>query len=408
MSGELQPEGIRTAWNTHRRIPAKEAQRFSPERARAALAFHRTLPGYAPTRMVQLSALADALGLGAVYVKDESARFGLNAFKGLGGSYAIGRILSGRLGQKDACLSYPQLKAALDGGGQRLTFVTATDGNHGRGMAWAARQFGQEAVVYLPHGSTAERVENIRKLGARALVTDMGYDDTVRFARRQAEENGWILVQDTAFAGYEEVPLWIMEGYTTLALEALEQLGKPPTHLILQAGVGSMAGAVAGFFAAACGEACPRIIVVEPNGADCFYRTAAADDGKLHAAKEPLQSIMAGLCCGEVCPPAWAVLSETADAFVAVPDFVAAQGMRVLAAPLPGDPPVISGESGAVGLGLVTEMMRREDLRELRVRLGLDGSARVLCISTEGATDGENYRRIVWDGAYGREQAADG
>ncbi|MBQ8129861.1 MAG: diaminopropionate ammonia-lyase [Clostridia bacterium] len=394
--------------NSHADRASADTRPFGADCARQVRAFHETVPGYAMTPLTALPALAEELGLRAFYVKDESRRFGLNAFKGLGGSYAVARILSARLGAADACLPYERLREKCKGVPQPLTFVTATDGNHGRGVAWAARIMGQRAVVYLPAGSADERVQNIRRQGAQAFVTEWGYDETVRYAVRQAEENGWILVQDTALAGYEEIPRLIMQGYTTMALEIGEQLEQPPSHLFLQAGVGSMAGAVAAFFSGRYGAACPRIVVVEPDGADCFYRTAAADDGALHAAQEPLHSIMAGLCCGEVCPPAWQILSKTADAFVAMPDSAAALGMRVLAAPLPGDPAIVSGESGAAGAGLAVSLMRRKELAALRDRLGLGRDSRVLCISTEGATDRENYRRIVWDGAYGTAPTARG
>ena len=376
---------------------------FGVAQARQVRAFHRTVPEYGETPLVPLRSLARELGLGGLYVKDESYRFGLNAFKALGGTYSMANVLARRLGRPLAELGF----ADLAGPGARaqlgtMSFVTATDGNHGRGVAWTARQLGQKAVVYMPAGSAAERLENIRRLGAEASIRDGNYDDTVRFAASQAERHGWILVQDTAWEGYTEIPRWIMQGYLTLADEAAEQLPTAPTHIFLQAGVGSMAGAVAAYFSDRCpGAAKPVITVVEPNGADCLFRTAAADDGKLHAVRE-LHSIMAGLCCGEPCSLAWDLLKDTADYFVSIPDWVAADGMRILGAPLPGDGRIISGESGAATTGFVAELLRNPALRGLRDELGLDGSAQVLCSSTEGATDRENYRKIVWDGAFAR------
>ena len=377
---------------------------FGVAQARQVRAFHRTIPEYAATPLVPLRNLARELGLGGLFVKDESYRFGLNAFKALGGSYSMANVLARKLGRPlqelgFADLAGPEARARLG----TMSFVTATDGNHGRGVAWTARQLGQKAVVYMPAGSAAERLENIRRLGAEASIRDGNYDDTVRFAAAQAERNGWILVQDTAWEGYTEIPRWIMQGYLTLADEAAEQLPCPPTHLFLQAGVGSMAGAVAAYFADRYpGAAKPVITVVEPNGADCLFRTARADDGTLHAVQD-LHSIMAGLCCGEPCSLAWDLLKETADYFVSIPDQAAANGMRILGAPLPGDGRIISGESGAATTGFVTELLRNPALHGLRDELGLDGGAQVLCISTEGATDRENYRRIVWDGAYGEK-----
>lgn len=377
-------------------------RRFGPETARAVRRFHSSFPEYSPTPLVRLKELAARLGVAELYVKDESRRFGLNAFKVLGGSWCIGRYIAGRLGIPPEELTYerlvsPATRAELGG----LTFVTATDGNHGRGIAWTAARLGVDSVVYMPKGSARERLENIRALGARAKITPWNYDDTVRFASRQAEEQGWVLVQDTSWESYEEIPGWIMEGYTTLALEAVEQLGDArPTHIFLQAGVGAMAGAAAGFFAGCYGQDGPAITIVEPHNANCMFRTARAEDGKLHSVTGDLDTIMAGLACGEPCPMAWEILDACAQSFLSVPDCIAAQGMRVLGNPLGADPRIISGESGAVTAGLVTEIMRREELAPLREQLGLGRDSVILCISTEGDTDRENYRSIVWDGKY--------
>lgn len=376
-SGENMEDGWREAG----------ANRFSVEEARKARAFHAGFPEYGVTPLVSLAALAEEWGVGGIYVKDESARFGLNAFKALGGSYAMGDYAGAEPGT--------------------LTFVTATDGNHGRGVAWAAARMGMKSVVYMPKGTARERLERIRALGADASITEMNYDDTVRFARKQAERHGWILIQDTAWDGYTEVPARIMQGYMTMADEAAEQLGeKRPTHVFLQAGVGSMAAAVAAYFVNRYGEKNrPVLTVVEPQQADCFFRTARAADGALHAVSGDLSTIMAGLACGEVNPLAWEILKECTDYFVSIPDWAAALGMRILAAPLAQDPRVISGESGAAPLGLAAWLLQRgrkgsDFQREWKERLGINQDSVLLFISTEGATDLENYRRVVWDGAY--------
>ncbi len=375
--------------------------RFTPDAAGRVRAFHRSFPMYAETPLAHLPNTARELGLGDIYVKDESFRFGLNAFKVLGGSYAIGSVIAERLGIRSSemnfsLLSAPETRAALG----ELTFVTATDGNHGRGVAWSARRFGFKSVVYMPKGTVAERLENILAEGSDASITDFNYDECVRLANRQAGETGWIVVQDTAWDGYEEIPARIMQGYATMALEAHEQLGKRPTHIFLQAGVGSMAAAVAAFFANTYEDKRPVITIVEPNKADCLYRTAAANDGKRRFVTGDMDTIMAGLACGEPCTLAWDILSGIADHFISCPDFAAAQGMRILGNPAPGDERVISGESGAAAFGCVTEIMRRPELEWMRGRLGLDEQSVCLFFSTEGDTDRENYRRIVWDGAY--------
>lgn len=378
-------------------------KRFGPENAKKVRAFHASFPEYSVTPLAKLDNLAKALGVANVYVKDESYRFGLNAFKVLGGSYTIGNYLAQKLGKDISelpfnVLSSEEVRKQIG----EVTFVTATDGNHGRGIAWTANRLGQKSVVYMPKGSALERLNNIKALGADASITDLNYDDAVRLANSNAEKYGWVMVQDTAWEGYEDIPGWIMEGYTTMAAEAVEQLGGvKPTHIFLQAGVGAMSGGITGFFADLYGdEDRPIITIVEPNKADCIYRSAEANDGKPHFVKGDMNTIMAGLACGEPCTIGWNVLRDHADNFVSMPDYVAAEGMRVLGNPLPGDDRVISGESGAATLGFVAEVMRNESLDWLRKQLKLDENSRILCFSTEGDTDKENYRRIVWDGLH--------
>lgn len=388
-------------------------KKFGMHEAEKARRFHKSFPEYAPTPLVALDSLAETLGVAGIYIKDESFRFGLNAFKGLGGSYCIGNYVAKKLGMDMEELTYEYLvseevKEKLG----KITFITATDGNHGRGIAWTANRLDQGCVVLMPKGSAVERLENIRALGAEAWITDVNYDDTVRLASELAEKNGWVLVQDTAWDGYEEIPCWIMQGYMTMGCEIVEQLENiRPTHIFLQAGVGAMAGAMTGFFADYYGHECtgesegepaqkPMIIIVEPDKADCIYKTAAANDGTLHAVTGDLDSIMAGLCCGEACTIGWEVLKHKADAFVSMPDEIAARGMRILGNPAGGDQRMISGESGAAGFGFAAALLLDKDLKELREWMKLDEHSRILCISTEGATDVAGYRRIVWDGRY--------
>ena len=250
----------------------------------------------------------------------------------------------------------------------------------------------------MPKGTEPARLEAIKAFGAEAYITDVNYDDTVRMARKIADECGGIMVQDTSWEGYEEVPLHIMQGYTTMGYEIVQQLqGVRPTHVFLQAGVGAMAGAVAGFLADYYKADKPIITIVEPEKADCLFKTAKADDGKLHNVTGALDSIMAGLCCGEPCSLAWDMLRRYADNFASVPDEFAAYGMRVLGNPLSGDTAIVSGESGAAGLGFA--LLGRSDAQANAV-LQLDESSVVLCISTEGDTAPAKYRSIVWSGEY--------
>ena len=366
------------------------------------LRYHQSFPQYTQTPLAKLDGLAARLGIKGLYIKDESYRFGLNAFKVLGGSYAMGRWIAGRLGIAPEEMTYDHLTSEeVRGKLGEVTFISATDGNHGRGVAWTAKALGQKSVIYMPSGTARERLENIRKLGADASILDMNYDDCVRLAAQHARERGWVMVQDTAWEGYEEIPRWIMQGYASMALEASGQLeGVTPTHVFLQAGVGSLAGAVAGLLRDVYKKQPPRVFIVEPNKADCLYQTARQNDGRLHAVAGSLDTIMAGLACGEVCTIAWDVLKETAQAVISCPDWVAAHGMRVLGNPEKGDERVISGESGAVTTGLAAAAMQREDLAWLRDALGLDEKSVVLCFSTEGDTDQQNYRDVVWQGKY--------
>lgn len=387
-----------------RQTPRTEdlVQSLGIEHARKVRSFHETLPGYGRTELVSLDKLAAALELKNIYIKDESTRMGLNAFKVLGGSYVIAKLLGEKLGLKDeeltmAALQSPEAKAKL---GQPV-FITVTDGNHGRGIAWMAQQLGYKAIVMMPEGTVQERVDNIAKLGAEVSVSDCNYDDTIRRAAAIAQEKGYYLVQDTAWEGYEEVPLAIMQGYGTMALEALEQLeeaGNFPTHVFLQAGVGAMSSSVAACIVDYCqhhDRELPRFILVEPTLAGCCFATAQADDGQRHFVTGSMSSMMAGLCCGEPCTLAWEILQAYVSCFTMIEDQVAARGMYKLAHPLYGDRAIVSGESGAAGFAMCLALMENLELEPWRRELQLDKDAVVLCFSTEGDTDKANYARIV-------------
>jgi diaminopropionate ammonia-lyase len=367
--------------------------------------FHQSFSQYVVTPLQSLDRLAKEFNVGKIWVKDESHRFGLNAFKVLGGSFAIGKYLSEKLGLPMNQLTFEMLKSsAVKAEIGEVTFITATDGNHGRGVAWAANQLGQKAVVYMPKGSAITRLANIRAEGAVAAITDLNYDDTVRLANRHAQENGWVVVQDTAWPGYEKIPTWIMQGYATIIREALEQIveagDEKPTHIFLQVGVGSFAGSILGYLADKFGEERPATVIVEPDKAACLYKSIVADDGEPHAVTGDLNTIMAGLACGEPNSISWGILRDYAEWYAVCPDYVAARGMRLLANPLGSDPRVISGESGAVGLGLLSLLAERDDLKPITEKLKLNQTARILIISTEGDTDPITYKDIVWNGAY--------
>lgn len=365
-------------------------------------AFHRSFPEYRQTPLVNLKHLARRYGIQGIYIKDESYRFGQNAFKVLGGSYAIAKYVAKKLQMDISELTYEKLiSSEIKEKLGEITFITATDGNHGRGIAWTANRLQQKCVVYMPKGTAVERFENIQKLGAKTYVMECNYDDCVRLAAEHAQKYGWVLVQDTAFESYEEIPFWIMQGYLTMIEETVNQLNNVvPTHVFLQAGVGAMAGSITAYLAAYYGKDKPTIIIVEPNNADCIFRTGKANDGKLHHVGGDLNTIMAGLACGEPCSIGWDIMKAYADFFVSIPDYIAAQGMRILSSPMKGDDRVISGESGAAGFGLAVQLVRDRNFIDLKNEIGIDENSVVLCISTEGDTDKENYEKIIWDGLY--------
>ena len=384
---------------------------MSEENVTKANEFHKSFPQYSVTPLQKLSALASYLGVKGIYCKDESYRFGLNAFKVLGGSYAMGRYIAKALGRDISQLPYNVLSSdKLREEFGQATFFTATDGNHGRGVAWAAKRLGQKAVVRMPKGTTKTRFDNIAKEGAEVTIEEVNYDDCVRMAAAEAAktEHG-IIVQDTAWAGYEEIPSWIMQGYGTLVLEADKQLKENgvdrPTHVFVQAGVGSLAGAVVGYFAHKYKENPPVMVVCEASAADCLYRSAVQADGNLVNVTGDLQTIMAGLACGEGNTIGWDILKNHVTVFASCPDWMSAKATRIYANPLENDPHIISGESGSVPLGLAYTALHDEDAKDLKEALKLDENSNILVISTEGDTDPVRYREIVWDGLYGTTES---
>ena len=384
---------------------------MSEENGTKANEFHKRFPQYSVTPLQKLSALASYLGVKGIYCKDESYRFGLNAFKVLGGSYAMGRYIAKELGRDISELPYNVLSSdKLREEFGQATFFTATDGNHGRGVAWAANRLGQKAVVRMPKGTTRTRFDNIAKEGAEVTIEEVNYDDCVRMAAAEAAktEHG-IIVQDTAWDGYEEIPSWIMQGYGTLVLEADKQLKENgvdrPTHVFVQAGVGSLAGAVVGYFAHKYKENPPVMVVCEASAADCLYRSAVAADGNLVNVTGDLQTIMAGLACGEGNTIGWDILKNHVTVFASCPDWMSAKATRIYANPLENDPHIVSGESGSVPLGLAYTALHDEDAKDLKEALKLDENSNILVISTEGDTDPVRYREIVWDGLYGTTES---
>lgn len=364
---------------------------------------HRQLDGYHMSPLKSLSGLAALLGVGGIWVKDESQRLSLNSFKVLGGSFAIYQFLRKRLGIRDRELTVSELKSEkVRAQLGDICFATATDGNHGRGVAWAAMELGFRCVVYVHERTSQPRIRAIREYGAEVRVISGTYDDAVRAITRDAEANRWQIISDTSWAGYEDIPCWVMQGYTTLMAEIQEQLAgqgiSQPTHVFVQAGVGALAASVAGYYRKLFGDHRPMFAVVEPDKSACLFESIKHGDGRPHSVEGTLDTIMAGLACGDPSPLAWEVLSHCADFFLSCPDFVAAKGMRVYGMPVAGDPFIVSGESGAVTLGALMYIAEYGGLAELKRKMNLGPKSQILLINTEGNTDPDHFRQVVWEG----------
>ena len=411
--------------------PVPVPEEFGPRAAEAVGALHRQVPGYAPTPLLALDGLARELGVKKIYVKNEAERFGLHAFKGLGGVYGMFRILCERY-QLDPAAATPEMvrekvaqeaQAAQAGQteqaaqeaqstqavqatqkAQTPVFVSATDGNHGRGVAWAGGIFGCRVHIYMPVCSAEARAQAIREAGpAEVTITDLSYDEAVGRALEESRANGWYLIQDTAWDGYEQIPTWIMQGYLTMAAEAdaqLRALGERPTHLFLQAGAGSLAGSQLAYFASVYGDNKPVTAIVEPDASNAIFRSAGAGDGTAQSVPGAPFTIMAGLNCGTPCSTAWPILRDWAEFYLSCPDFVAAQGMRLYAQGTNGDPRITAGESGAATLGALSMLCISQELKGAAEAMHLSGDSVVLLFNTEGNTDPVNYRDILENGKY--------
>jgi diaminopropionate ammonia-lyase len=391
-------EGLKLFCNPRARRPSpalRDTDFASPEAVRAVGRFHETLPGYRPTPLLALDQMARRLGLDGLWLKDESRRFGLKAFKILGASYAVCATLADRLAMPPPLV----FEAFREAGTRRrlsdLTLVAASDGNHGAAVAWMAAQLGCRCRILLPRGTAACRYAAIRHLGGEALQVDGNYDAAVAQAAREARERQGLLVQDTGWEGYEEIPRRIMQGYLTLFEEAFSQMAPvAPSHIFVPCGVGALAAALQAYLVEKYGARRPRLIVVEAAAADCYYRSMAGGGESIVTVDGDLTTRMAGLACGVPSRLGWTILQRWADGFASCPDSVALEAMPQLAFPDPPDPPVEAGECGAVTLGCLQRLMRPRDGDE-RLRLDLGPTSRILLFSTEGATDPEAYRQAV-------------
>jgi diaminopropionate ammonia-lyase len=370
-----------TDQETFRAAAVSEVERFLTHR-----------PNHAPTRLHRLPDLARRLGVGSIFIKDESTRLDLGSFKALGGSYAVIRLV---LEEASRQLARPVDIGELTSAPVRriaagMTFACATDGNHGRSVAAGAELVGARAAIFVHSGVSDERVAAIARFGARMIRVNGTYDDSVAEAEAVSAKEGWTVVSDTSWPGYERIPSLVMQGYTVMLNEAIRELDATPTHVFVQAGVGGLAAAVAGYFDTVFGADRPTLVVVEPERAACLFASARAGRAVKIEHDEP--TIMAMLECYEPSLVAWRILTRTADGFMTIGEADAMEAMRCLAFPAGGDAAVVAGESGAAGLAGLQAAMKDPQTKEA---LGLDAQSRIFVINTEGATDQARYEAIV-------------
>ncbi|MGC9368353.1 MAG: diaminopropionate ammonia-lyase [Paracoccaceae bacterium] len=349
-------------------------------------------PGYAPTPLVALPGLAAELGVAALHYKDEGGRFGLGSFKALGGAYAVARLLQSELSKAlGHAVSMDEVTGrAYPDEAARITVCCATDGNHGRSVAWGAQNFGCNCVIFI-HATVSEaRKMAIEAYGAEVRRCTGNYDDSVREAQETATREGWFVVSDTSYPGYMDIPKDVMQGYEVMAAEAFDALDEAPTHVFLQTGVGGMAAAVTAQAVRRWGAGRPKIVLCDPDQSACWLDSIRA--GQPTAVEGDLDTLMAGLACGEVSALAWEILRDHADAVMALTDAAAVAEMRRLARPVAGDPAVVAGESAVAGLAGLAAAMGDD---EARAMLGLDAGSRVVVFGTEGDTDAALYEELV-------------
>jgi len=348
--------------------------------------------GYAPTPLHSLSCLADKLGLGAIMYKDEGPRFGLGSFKALGGSYAGLLVLQRELSKN--LNRHVELSEIRDGSIAKdvaeITLVSATDGNHGRSLAWGAQAVGAPCRIYIHKEVSEGREKSMRDLGAEVIRIDGDYDESVRVTRDEAEENGWFVVSDTSWEGYTRTPTDVMAGYGVMIDEIIEQSDHIPSHLFVQGGVGGLAAAMAARLRQKLGAESPRIIVVEPELAACLYASGKAGEKTIFNIDQ--ETMMAGLSCGEPSGLAWEILASEASDFLTIPESLVAPTMRLAGRPLGTDPAIQAGESAVAGMAALIALARNQELRE---KLNLGKNSSVLLIGSEGATDAKIYQEIM-------------
>jgi len=348
--------------------------------------------GYAPTPLHPLPGLGQALSLGEVLYKHEGPRFGIGSFKALGAAYAGLRVLQTQLSASlGRLVGMDEIsRGHLSPDASTVTLCSATDGNHGRSLAWGCKRFGAACKIYIHAEVSEARAQVMRDFGADVIRVAGNYDASVARARKDADANGWFMVADTSWPGYRQPPLDVMAGYGLMADEACRAMPTAPTHLFLQGGVGGLAAAVAAYHRQYWGDAAPRVVVVEPDLAPCLMASARA--GGATSVDVTTETMMAGLSCGEPSELAWDILTDEASDYLTIPDSIIGPTMRLLARPLGSDPMIEGGESGVAGLAALVASARQP---ALRMALNLGPTSRVLLIGSEGITDPNIYAQVM-------------
>lgn len=391
MSNLLPPADLKHV-SAHRKSGDAAHRVLTSEDFATAQAEIKAWEGYEPTPLVPLRALAGQINISEIHYKHEGPRFGLGSFKALGGAYAGLRVLQREISRKHGReVSLADIRSgafAVDCA--EITLVSATDGNHGRSLAWGCQRFGAPCRIYI-HAEVSEgRAEAMRELGADVVRISGDYDASVQLAKDEAEANGWFVVSDTSWPGYVQPPKDVMAGYGVMTSEICNALDRAPTHVFLQGGVGGLAAGVAAGLRQYWGDASPRVVIVEPELAACLFESAKT--GNATSVEIAEETLMAGLSCGEPSELAWQILQEEASDFLTIPEALVAPAVRLLARPLEGDPAIEAGESAIAGLAA---LIAARDNSELSAAMGLDDQSRVLLIGSEGVTDPEIFRMIL-------------
>jgi len=375
-------------------VKAEDLAIFSPAVTEKVRNFHTSMWGYYhPTPLIEMPALARHIAVNRIFVKDESQRFGLKAFYALGVSYALAVFLAKKFGLELSFDALQEYNFAFRQPG--LTVAAATNGNYGVAVAWFAHLLGLRAVIYVPERTSEELVQLLLAQKAEVKLVGKDFAEALQQLRQDSAEHNWFIIQDMAWEDYHAFPLAIMQGYSTLLIEALEALPLMPTHIFIQTGTGALAAAVEAVLKHKYKESMPKVILLEAEAANCYYRSLSK--GIEQNITNPVHSIMADLACGQINEPDWDILKNLTSYSLSCHEEVATLGMRVFASPLPKDTVITAGPSGALGAGVLGLLKKYHNLQS---DMGITKDSVLLLFNTEGDALPVQYRQIVWGGTF--------